>query len=341
MTKSHSTSVRNGRAVSGCACSGHGQASHINHLENTTLRNAGRKICLVFALLVLATAGHAQLLWKISGNGLTRPSYVIGTNHLAPITFVDSIAGVDAAIDAVDQVYGELDLKEMSDPAKVLAMQQSMLLPDGQTIDKLLTPEQLECLNAFMTELMGRNLSDPMIASMLGKFQPSALETQFTLMLYVKNHPGFNPQQPFDLYFQQQAVEKGKEVGGLETMEFQIQMLFNSVPLERQVTRLMCLIDNKDYQETVLARTAEAFFRQDLEAINKVMCEKLDNECDSTPEEEAALVQNRNADWANRLPAIMKEKATFLAVGAGHLPGEDGLLNLLRKAGFEVTPVSK
>ena len=75
---------------------------------------------------------------------------------------------------------------------------------------------------------------------------------------------------------------------------------------------------------------------KDLDALQKAMDEKLGNSCDSTPEEEAQLISNRNADWLAKLPAIMKERPTFFAVGAGHLPGEKGLLQLLRNAGYTV-----
>ena len=66
---------------------------------------------------------------------------------------------------------------------------------------------------------------------------------------------------------------------------------------------------------------------------------KRGNSCDSTPEEDEVMIYGRNADWAKRLPAIMREKSTFLAVGAAHLPGERGLLQLLRAAGYTVEPV--
>ena len=81
---------------------------------------------------------------------------------------------------------------------------------------------------------------------------------------------------------------------------------------------------------------AKAFYAQDLDALQKAMDEKLGNSCDSTPEEEAQLISNRNADWLAKMPAIMKERPTFFAVGAGHLPGEKGLLQLLRNAGYTV-----
>ncbi|MDO4930912.1 MAG: TraB/GumN family protein [Bacteroidales bacterium] len=301
-----------------------------------------KKTCsILIGLLLCTVAAQAQLLWKISGNGLTQSSYVVGTNHLAPVSFTDSIVGVDEALNAVEQVYGELDISVIADPVKLMQMQTAMMLPEGLTIDSVLTPEQMTRLNAFMKSTLGADMNNPIVAAQLERYTPVALETQFTLLMYLKNHPGFNPQSTLDAYFQGTAAEQGKPTGGLETMEFQIGVLYESVPMERQVVRLMCLVDNKDYYEDATERLAAAYFSQDLAALKVVIDEKMNNACDATPEEDEALLYARNANWAKLLTAIVQEKSTLVAVGAAHLPGERGLLELLRKAGFEVTPVTE
>lgn len=90
-----------------------------------------------------------------------------------------------------------------------------------------------------------------------------------------------------------------------------------------------------------MERLAAAYLAQDLKALAAVMSEKMNNECDSTPEEEEALIYQRNADWAKKLPSILHTASTLVVVGSGHLPGERGLLELLRQAGFDVTPVTQ
>ncbi len=298
-----------------------------------------KKISSLLALLFIAFSAQAQLLWKISGNGLEKPSYVIGTYHLAPVSFADSIPGLKAALDASEQVYGELDMNEMKDIAKVMKMQQAMMLPEGQTLDKLLTAEQLTRLNVFLTATLGADLSNPMVAAQLGKFSPTALCTQLTLVKCMKKTPGFNPNDLFDGYFQKVAAEQNKPTGGLETMEFQTQMLYQGKTLERQVVNLMCFVDNEKFNDEVSDLILKAFFTQDLDGIATALDMELEGDCATTPEEEDALIYDRNANWAKQLPAIMQAKSTFLAVGAGHLPGERGLLNLLRQAGYTVEGV--
>ena len=101
----------------------------------------------------------------------------------------------------------------------------------------------------------------------------------------------------------------------------------------------MCLVDNKEHTELMAEQLVEAFFKQDLVGVKAVMDEKEQTKCDSTPEEEDALIYNRNANWAKLMPRIMADKATFFAVGAGHLPGEKGVLQLLQSAGYTVEGV--
>jgi uncharacterized protein YbaP (TraB family) len=292
------------------------------------------------ACVVAAVSINAQLLYKISGNDLEKPSYIIGTHHLANVGFVEKINGVKEALTETEQVYGELKWDVMANPDSLKAMQEKMMLPEGQTLKTILTPEQYKRLDAFMTAKMGAGMSNPMVEAQMGKLTPMALVTQFQMLLFLMNHMGeFDPSSTFDQYFQAQAQKNNLPCGGLETMSFQAQLLYGSTPMERQVEQLMCLIDNEQFNVQMLEEMTKAFYAQDLDALKKAMDVKLGTSCDSTPEEEAALIDNRNADWLTKMPAIMKQAPTFFAVGAGHLPGEKGVLQLLRNAGYTVEGV--
>lgn len=295
---------------------------------------------MTFAFAVMTVAGmQAQLLYKISGNGLTKPSYIIGTYHLAPVSFADSIPGLKEAMAATEQVYGELDMTDLTSAENLQKMQTAMMLPEGTTLSKLLTAEEMARLNVVLKELMGVDMTNQMVAQQLDGLSPQALQTQLSLLIYMKKHDGFNPQATFDGYFQQVAQQQGKGVGGLETVDFQVGVLFKGQSLERQKELLMCLVDNKEHTELMAEQLVEAFFKQDLVGVKAVMDEKEQTKCDSTPEEEDALIYNRNANWAKLMPQIMADKATFFAVGAGHLPGEKGVLQLLKNAGYMIEGV--
>lgn len=299
-----------------------------------------RKLMTLAVLLTAAVSVNAQLLYKISGNGLEKPSYIIGTHHLANVGFVEKINGVKEALTETEQVYGEVKWDVMTNPDSLKAMQEKMMLPEGQTLKTILTPEQYKRLDAFMTAKLGAGMSNPMVEAQMGKLSPMALVTQFQVLLFMMNHMGeFDPSSTFDQYFQAQAQKNNLPCGGLETLSFQAQVLYGSTPMERQVEQLMCLIDNEQFNVQMLEEMTKAFYAQDLDALKKAMDLKLGTSCDSTPEEEAALIDNRNADWLTKMPAIMKQAPTFFAVGAGHLLGEKGVLQLLRNAGYTVEGV--
>lgn len=300
-----------------------------------------KKMFLTLLLTVMATAGmNAQLLYKISGKGLRKPSYIIGTYHLAPVSFVDSIPGLRGALAESEQVYGEIETADMTSPENIAKMQQAMMLPEGKTLTELLTPEQMQKLNATMKELLGVDMSNPMVAQQMNKMLPQALVTQLTVIMYLKKHSGFNPTQSFDDYFQQQAVAQGKPVGGFETMDFQLQALFGSISIERQIELLMCFLNNREWEESQVDNIVEAFFAQDLNRIEAAMDEKQDNSCDATDEENDLLIYGRNATWLKKMPEIMQQKSTFFAVGAAHLVGERGVLAGLRNAGYLVEGIN-
>lgn len=297
-----------------------------------------KKIVFSLALIVAATlSAPAQILYKITGNGLQKPSFIIGTYHLAPVSFVDSIPGVKAALETAEQACGEVEISELTSNESVQKMQAAMMLPEGQTLDKLLSADELSRLNALLKDLLGVDLSNPMVAQQLGRMSPQGLSTQLTVLMYLKKNPDFNPLSPFDGYFLQQLAQAGKPVTGFETIDFQIDVLFHGTPMEDQVKDLMCIVDNREWMEQmVIEDVVNAFFSQDLKAIEAAIELEMGNDCDSKPEDKDRLIYNRNANWLKKMPQMMSEKSTFFAVGIAHLVGEKGVLEGLRKAGYQV-----
>lgn len=299
-----------------------------------------RIITLALFVGAFALGMNAQLLYRISGNGLAKPSFIIGTHHLANVSFVEKIPGVKDALAQTDQVYGELNMDVTANPDSLKALQAAMLLPEGQTLKTVLTAEQYQRLDAFLTKMMGTGLSNPQVEAQMGRLTPMALSTQLTILMYLMKHMGeFDPSNGFDQYFQTQAKQNNEPVGGLETLGFQTRVLYGGRPMERQAELLMCLIDNEEFNANMLEEMTKAFYAQDLDAVKEAMDAKLGTGCDATPDEEARLIDNRNADWLTKMPAIMTSKPTFFAVGAGHLPGQKGVLEGLKGLGYTVEGV--
>ena len=283
--------------------------------------------------ICVAFSANAQLLWKVSGNGLNSPSYIIGTHHLAPLNITDSIAGLQKAMDETRQVYGELKMSEMQSPATMQQMQKMMMIEGDTTLTSLLSPEDFATTNTFSKENLMLDLT------MAPKLKPAFLLNNVVVVAYIKHIGNFNPQEQLDSFFQTQATQKGKKVDGLETTDFQFNLLFNGFSLQRQAQLLMCTLNNLDAEVENLKKLTDAYMKQDLNKMVTISEERKGNLCDPIPGEQDAMIYNRNKTWAEKLPAIMAAAPTFVAVGALHLPGEKGLLNLLKRQGYSVEPV--
>ena len=289
------------------------------------------KKTLVFMLLLCVTLGaQAQLLWKVSGNGLDRPSYVIGTHHLAPLSVKDSIANLQQAIDQTEQVYGEIVMDEANNPEILMKMQQAMMLPADTTLKSFYTQAQYDTIAAVVKNYMGVDLA------LFDKLKPATITTQLSVALAMKSLKGFNPQEQLDTWFQKQARQAGKKVGSLETIDMQINVLYNSQTLMRQALLLYCTATHIEQGVDQSLRMNQAYMKQDLDELLAITEEKMGDACDSTPEEISTLIYGRNANWARQFPSIMKQSPTLFVVGAGHLPGPQGLLKLLQKQGYTV-----
>lgn len=297
---------------------------------------------IITTALLFAFAGftaQGQLLYRITGNGLQQPSYIIGTYHLAPASFADEVPGLKEALDGCQQVYGELDLVDAAKPENRSKLQSAQYLPHGTTLSSLLTGEQLKLLNGVLRQVLGKDLNNEAVAAQMNQLTPAAISSSLILMAYSKDNPGLiDASQLLDYYFQKVAVESGKSVGGFETVDFQVEVLYGA-PIEKQISDLMCQVEH--FQETIDMSdfVAAAYFDQDLDQLQDITEEESLGECSSTPEEEDKLIYNRNSAWAEAMPAIMAEKPTFFAVGAAHLCGERGVLALLKKAGYTVEGV--
>lgn len=298
-----------------------------------------KAILLAMAIIASLTYNaQAQILYRISGKGLESPSYIVGTYHLAPASFADSIPGMRQAIEQTNQVCGELDMMDAFKPENASRLMQSQILPEGVTLSSLLTTDQLTRLNALLLEVLGSNLEDEAFAAQMDKMKPVALSTSLSLAVYMKKSKSFNPMELLDNYFQMLALQNGKSVKGFETVDFQIGVLYDK-ELQKQVDDLMCMVDHFDETTSIVDRITEAYFTQNLQQLEAILEEEMEGECAATPEEEAALLDNRNRIWVGMMPDMMTEQPTLFVVGAGHLCGEQGVLKLLENLGYTVEGV--
>lgn len=287
-----------------------------------------KKLAAIIALAIWAATAGAQVLWKVSGNGLEKPSYILGTHHAAPHGLTDSIEGFAQAFQSCTQVYGEVMFDSLMMPQVATAMAQEMMCPPDSTISKLLTAKQYARLDSAMKTCLGVG------AQQLEMFKPAAISAQLAMALAMKEFPDMQQQEQLDMTIQSKAKESGKKLGALETVMFQTELLYGT-PISQQAKELAEGLDQIEKLPEITWQMAEAYRKQDIDKLLEV----IKMESHDSPEYLERILYSRNRNWAAQLKSIMTAAPTFFAVGAGHLPGDKGLLALLKEAGYKVEPV--
>lgn len=286
-----------------------------------------KRMISLLTVLVFLFQAQAQLLWKVSGNGTGKVSYVFGTHHVAPLHICDSIAGFREAFDSCEQLYGEVVMDDLEKIGQ--QMLPYMMLPQDTLLDRLLTPDEYGKLDAVLKKETG------MSAENFKSLTPAAIAMQLAVISSIKTFPGYDPRNQLDATMQKQAREKGWPVKGLETIQFQTEMIF-CVPRKEQVTSLMKMVNRYDRMAEYSSELNLCYMRQDLDDLLSMTD---DPDLGSTPEEMEKMLYGRNRNWVAQFTRIFPETPTFIVVGAGHLPGEQGVLELLRQEGYTVEAV--
>ena len=280
--------------------------------------------------MLLAVAAQAQLLWKVSGNGLARPSYIMGTYHFAPASVMDEIPGMQQALDGCDMVVGEIEKDDVMTPDFQMAMMQAMAAPPDSTLDKLYTPEEY----AIIENVFNKYMADMGVTlSMMNGLKPMGISMQLQAAQALKESKEDEPHgitSFIDMAVQMRANDMGRPSAGLEGVDEQIDLLFNT-PLHDQARSLLETCKNDDLFEEMTDYIIEAYMKQDLDAIGEIFADPEVGGYDSESLE--LLIYKRNRNWAEKLVTMMPERACLVCVGAGHLPGDQGLLQLLRGGG--------
>ena len=286
-----------------------------------------KRILTILALSLLCLTSNAQLVWKISGNGIKKPSYILGTHHGCPFNYCDSIPSLMKAFDKVDNIIGEINMIEFAEmsPERIQKMQAMMMIPADTSLLSLFSTEEAAKVNEWLGKKMGASLE------MLSVMKP------MTIMVTVQNKemmeviPEIATMTTIDKYMQTLGQRKGKTIGELETADYQMELLYGN-SLEEQADALLEMIDHGDSKE-LLQQLTNAYKSQNLDMLWKVFQEQM------TGYEYDAIVKVRNLNWEKQMKELLPKQSTLFVVGAGHLPGESGMINLLRKAGYKVKPM--
>ena len=267
---------------------------------------------------VLAQPPKTSLLWEISGNGLKQPSYLFGTFHMMCKTDFQVSDELKKRISGANAFYGELKMDEEGMQAK-LAMK--MMMPD-RSIEAMIGSKDYPAVKEGFQKITGMSLQ------MLDHFKPFMAESLLTLNMV----PCADKIQP-ETEFTNLAKQLNIPVRGLETIDEQINAI-DKQPLDSQVRSFSESVLKYDSAKTVMQQLIAVYQTRDIDSLYRFM--KANG---NSGDFELDLLVNRNHNWIPRIEQVIAAESVFFAVGAGHLGGQEGVISLLRKRGYRLTPV--
>jgi uncharacterized protein YbaP (TraB family) len=287
---------------------------------------------LLTATLLTSSLAYAQtpsqstphtLLWRISGKGIARPSYLFGTMHILCADDATLSDSLQHAIHTVDEVYFEINLSDMMGMVNAIKY---MRMNDEKTLSDLLKPDEYARVKDYFSKHQSL-----LPFSVLERFKPMLISG-----LIEEQGLGCATTDGMEMKIMSALREqdKNKPIRGLETAAFQAG-LFDSIPYAKQAKELIDYIDSADQNREMTRQLADLYVKQDLDGI-QALSDKDDPGMDEYMD---LLLYARNRKWAGMLDTLLPGKSLLIAVGAGHLPGKQGVIELLRKEGFTVEPV--
>ena len=272
-------------------------------------------------LTVKKLGNNNTLLWQVSGNGLAKPSYIFGTFHLLCKGDVQFSEQLKKSLAYADEIYLEMD---MDDPSTMLGGLLYMNMKDGKKLKDLYTDDEYKKVENYFKDSLGMPMM--FFQSMKPYFLVALL---YPKMMNCKTSSGVEEE------LMKIAKENKKEIKGLETIQFQASV-FDSIPYQWQAKELLKNIDSFSLYKKEFDTMLVEYKNQQLSAMENLLGK---SEFGSDKNYEEILLNKRNRNWVGQLKDIMKKESVFVAVGAGHLVGEKGLLNLLKKEGYTVEPL--
>lgn len=263
------------------------------------------------------TSNDNSLLWEVSGNGLSKPSYITGTFHILCSKDFEIKSKVLKALEKSENFVMEINY---TDPAEIKSLQK-MYQTDKKISDQL-SPDEAKELNTILADY-GTDLKS------IDSSSPQALYA----LLSTKAIPC--PQTEIKLYeieLLQKAIKDKKTVRGLEKVEDQMRSMNEAYNLKNTITQLKM---SKEY-EILFKQMIEAFKKENVQLLYSLF----KDERFMNTQQEKAMLTDRNQNWVKVMPEIMKNQSSLFAVGGSHLMGENGIIPLLQAKGYTVKPVS-
>ena len=295
-----------------------------------------KKLLLLSALFITLFSGVSEiaaqksklktndsgLLYKITGKNLKKPSYLLGTFHLLCEKDLFSKETINNYVNQTEKLMLEIDL---SDPTVMQKATQGMILANGKTSKDYLKPEEYTKLNELFKNYLGVSYD---------RFQTFKPFISSTVLIMSPKIIGCQAAPGYDKILADAVTANKMPIVGLETVEDQ-HAAIDATPLEKQFEGLTKFAAAPEKSVADFKNLYRVYLMQNSSELFKIMDDQMKEERGSREK----LLDERNTKW---IPVIEKNIAltpSFIAVGAGHLGGKKGVINLLRKKGYKLTPI--
>ncbi len=276
--------------------------------------NLSKLILFCFISLIFSNAFSQSLLWEITGKNLSKPSYLYGTVHIKDKRAFEFNDSVFVKLNACDQFAMEL----IETPELMAAIEKEIMLPEGETLDQLFTKKELEKVNEAFKASTGIDVS------VVNSMKPIAV-----MMMIMEIKEQHDMDMIVDDYLYEYALKNNIPTKSLEGLEAQLPLFEFYTPKV-----VMKYINDLDKADAWMESMIQAYQKADLKKLDEL---QWSDETHFSMLEEILI--KRNYSMQDSMEVFMKEGATFFAVGAGHLPGKEGLIQLLKNDGYQVEPI--
>lgn len=291
------------------------------------------KYAFLLALACVPKPGKAQqtdkdktIFFAVTGKNLKDTSWIYGTYHLINNGYLLNQPNVLRAFNKAKGTVVEI----VQDSSKIAGAMAMGMLKD-KTLTSLLPASFIDTLDKELKATIGVSTAQ------MNQAKPVNVTLTLSMVDLMRNNQAMLSKyagKPLDAWFAEETKMNNKPIVPLETVEGQMDLIFNKTSDEKQAEQLKLFVRNKTEMSQISDQLINLWIAQDLPAMSKLYDNML-----AISGEEDYLLKSRNEEWLKKLPKMVEEKSTFVAVGALHFAGPAGLVAQLRNLGYTVTPL--
>ena len=284
---------------------------------------------VLFVLLFVPLIMQAQVLYQISGNGCRGKSYLLATNALTDIRFLDTIPNLFAVYGQTDKVITEFAVEDYE---AIAALRKAALLPDSVRLQNFYTEEEYHQIDEALLLTLGMGMEA------LGRMKPSHITELYRSEL-LKKWAGYDENRSSQHFFEAVAQQQSKPIYGLDNLGETLYMLFDREPFDWQCKQLLNITEYPE-REVKLEKQLSELYRMG-RLLDMVYLLSGPDNLSTHSYSDYQVYAKRNKEWAKRLEPFLKEGKAFITLDAVYLAGDKGLIAYLKSAGYKVKPVNK